>query len=240
MNLTRKILFLTLCVFFSLVTQAQENMIFIYGNLKIEDGSRKGAEVVVYKNGSKVQTIDASRKFEFELRLDQNYIIEFRKDGYITKKISFNTNAPEDRKQYDFQPQGFTITLLPQFDEVNTVIFNQPVGKYAYDPEMEDFYYDTDYTQSIQSALADVEEQIKEKQEEVKEQKEQEEVKKLQKLQKQQQRLAKKKQRKQRRRRRQRRRQLKKQRKRLLRKRQKLRKQPEKLQKRPLRMKQSE
>ena len=150
----------------SLFVKGQENVVLVHGGLKIEGGSKKGSHVIVYKDGEKVQTIDASRKFEFELKLDHKYTIEFVKEGYITKKVSLDTYAPEDRKEFRFEPLAFNVQLFPQFDDINTVIFNQPVGKYAYDPEMEDFYYDTDYTKSIQSALAEVERKIIEKQKE--------------------------------------------------------------------------
>ena len=162
----------------ALFVRGQENVVLVYGGLKIEDGSKKGSHVIVYKDGAKVQTIDASRKFEFELKLDHKYTIEFVKEGYITKKISLDTNAPEDRKEFRFEPLAFNVQLFPQFDDINTVIFNQPVGKYAYDPEMEDFYYDTDYTKSIQSALAEVERKIIEKQKEKKKAEEEEVAKK--------------------------------------------------------------
>ena len=75
----------------ALFVRGQENVVLVYGGLKIEDGSKKGSHVIVYKDGAKVQTIDASRKFEFELNCFNNY-----SNAVINEIYDLNFNAIQE------------------------------------------------------------------------------------------------------------------------------------------------
>ncbi len=141
-----------------------QNGFTIYGKLRVDGGSVDGCRVVVYRNGVKVRTVtDDMRKFSMPLDLNQNYILSFEKDGFVTKKLSFDTHAPATAVQNGLLPFDFVVSLFKQYDGVNTVVFNQPVGVIRYSAELRDFDYDTDYTKSIQSALKDVEDAVAKK-----------------------------------------------------------------------------
>ncbi|MBK9425614.1 MAG: hypothetical protein KBH11_12050 [Bacteroidia bacterium] len=135
--------------------------------LKIEDGDFEGVSVVV-KNSTtgESNSLPGNSKLDLELKLNCEYVISFNKPGYITKKIALNTNSPGDRAGQGFYPFNFEVNLFKQYDGVNIVIFNQPVGKISYNRLIDDFDYDTDYTKQIQSALKAAEEEIKQKQRE--------------------------------------------------------------------------
>lgn len=135
--------------------------------LKIEDGDFEGVTVVI-KNSTtgESNSLPGTSKFDLELKLNCEYVISFNKPGYITKKIALNTNSPGDRAGQGFYPFNFEVNLFKQYDGVNIVIFNQPVGKISYNRLIDDFDYDTDYTKQIQSALKAAEEEIKQKQRE--------------------------------------------------------------------------
>ena len=110
--------------------------------------------MVVYRDGEKFKTISADlNKFSMELELSKNYVLSFEKPGFVTKKLSFNTNAPAAAALAGFTPFDFVVSLFKQYDGLNTVVFNQPVGMIRFDEKLADFDYDTDYTKSIQSAL---------------------------------------------------------------------------------------
>jgi hypothetical protein len=139
----------------------------VNGRLKIDGGDLAGARAVVYKNGEKDRTITANlSKFALDLDLNANYVISFEKDGYVAKKLSFNTKVPADAATKGFTPFEFAVSLFKQYDDLNLVVFNQPVGVIRYEPGLGDFDYDTDYTKSIQSqlqkTLAEVERRQKE------------------------------------------------------------------------------
>lgn len=139
----------------------------IKGRLKVEGGSLDGCRLVMYKDGSKHRTLSSDlNRFSLELELGSEYVLSFEKNGFVTKKLLFNTKVPAAQAQGRFTPFEFVVSLFKQYDGVNTVVFNQPVGRIRFDDRIADFDYDTDYTKSIQSALAAAEAEVKVKQEE--------------------------------------------------------------------------
>lgn len=141
----------------------------VNGRMKVEAGDLDGARVVVYKNGVKERTITQNvGKFSLDLDLQQNYILSFEKDGFVSKKIAFNTKVPADAVANSFVPFDFAVSIFKQYDDVNLVVFNQPVGMIRYEQSEGDFDYDTDYTKSIQSQLQATQAAIEQKQKEEK------------------------------------------------------------------------
>ncbi|MCB9170167.1 MAG: hypothetical protein H6594_07445 [Flavobacteriales bacterium] len=139
----------------------------ITGRTKIEGGGMDGARIVVYKDGEKERTLsDGVGKFDLELDFGHKYILSFEKEGWVTKKLVFDTHAPAEAIANGFVPFEFAVSLFKQYDDINIVVFNQPVGIIRYEPSVDDFDYDTDYTKSIQSQLEDVQEQVANKQKE--------------------------------------------------------------------------
>lgn len=135
----------------------KENTLIIEGRMDVETGRLDG-KMEVLKNGSRVRTSKLSGRGKFEQELDPNanYIFEFSQEGYVTKRIQVDTKIKHDRgpDAYPFLPFKFEVTLFEQYEGVNTVVFNQPVAKIAYDPETDDFTYDTDYSKSISEQIA--------------------------------------------------------------------------------------
>ena len=137
----------------------------VNGRIKIEGGDIQGSRAVVYKNGVKERTITTDlNKFSVVMDVNSSYIISFEKAGYVSKKLSFNTAVPSDAPTKDFLPFDFAVSLFKQYDDINIVVFNQPVGIIRYEAAMGDFDYDTDYTKSIQSQLQAVLDQVAERQ----------------------------------------------------------------------------
>jgi hypothetical protein len=155
---------------FLLTLQASsQNRLKVPVSINIEDGDFSEVSVVI-KNVTtgESNSIKGAPKLDLDLKLDNDYIISFSKPGYITKKMAINTNAPADRAAQGFYPYDFVMNLFPQYEGVNIVIFNQPVGKVFYNRLIDDFDYDTDYTKQIQSALKAADEEVKKKQAEEK------------------------------------------------------------------------
>ena len=146
----------------------------INGRFKIEAGDLRDARVVVIKDGQEERSLtDGLSRFDLMLDYGHKYVLEFRKEGYVTKKILFNTDCPPAAQANGFAPFEFAVSLFKQYDDVNIVVFNQPVGIIRYEAALDDFDYDTDYTKSIQSqldeALARTEEKEKEEEQRQKE-----------------------------------------------------------------------
>lgn len=160
----RSILILLLLVLGPFAAQAQGRFT-VNGRMKIEGGDLSNTRAVVYKNGAKERTLTKDlNKFSLDLEIGHSYVISFEKDGYVSKKISFNTNAPAEAAANGFTPFDFAVSLFKQYDDINIVVFNQPVGMIRYDDKTGDFDYDTDYTKSIQSQLQQVLAQVEQKQ----------------------------------------------------------------------------
>ena len=137
----------------------------INGRLKMEGGSVEGAKVVVFKDGKKERTVSSGLgRFALELDLNSNYVLSFEKEGFVSKKLAFDTHAPAEAAANGFTPFEYAVSLFKQYDDVNVVVFNQPVGMIRYEPDADDFDYDTDYTKSIQSQLEQIQQQVVEKQ----------------------------------------------------------------------------
>lgn len=139
----------------------------INGRLKIDGGDINGARLVVYRNGQKERTVTTNlNKFSMDLQLNSNYILSFEKDGFVSKKLSFNTSVPPEAAATQFTPFDYAVSLFKQYDDLNMIVFNQPVGIIRYEPSMGDFDYDTDYTRSIQSQLQQALDAVAQKQKE--------------------------------------------------------------------------
>ena len=146
---------------------AQSGAFTINGRVKVDGGSMDGVRVVVYKNGTKDRVLTSNlARFGLDLDLNASYILSFEKDGFVTKKLSFDTHAPAEAIANGFTPFEFAVSIFKQYDDVNMVIFNQPVGMIRYEASVDDFDYDTDYTKSIQSQLQETLAKVEEKQKE--------------------------------------------------------------------------
>jgi hypothetical protein len=163
----------------SLQLIAQESAIQVYGKMKLEKGSLDGTiEVFIDGVRDSRRKVSGSGKFNYVLDANKEYEFSFSQEGYVTKKISFNTTIPAERASEGFAPFEFQVTLFKQYEGVNFVVFNQPVGKIRYSEEMGDFDYDTDYSKSIQERLEEAAKEVEKKsKEEDKMEKEQEKVK---------------------------------------------------------------
>jgi hypothetical protein len=169
-----------LFLFVTLGAMAQSSEFLITGKFKVDGGSNSDAKIVLEKNGQRVKTIEGTSRFDIGLDFDAVYVVSFEKEGYVSKRLRFDTHVPAARKGTGFYPFEFTIEIFEQYDDVNVVVFNQPVGQIAYSDLIDEFDYDTDYTKSIQTqidqALKEVVEKKEEKAKEEIEKKKQEEV----------------------------------------------------------------
>jgi hypothetical protein len=152
----------------------------IYGKFIVDNSNLSGAKIKVEKNGKQVQLAEVTKpRFEYELEYDCEYIFSYIKPGYVTKKVAVSTFVPKEKQSLEFEPFKFDVEIFKQYEGVNTVIYNQPVGKIRFNDVLNEFDYDTDYTKSIQSELAKAEAALKEKQREEKEKLEKENKEKI-------------------------------------------------------------
>lgn len=135
----------------------------------IENGNYDFSYVVVKKNGVALFTKTGEKNMKLKLEYGNEYLLCFGKEGYITKQILFNTSLPEGIDTTALEPYKIGVRIFKQYEGVNIVIYNQPVGFIHFIPEDEGFGYDTDYTKSILSELETTENILKQKSKEEKE-----------------------------------------------------------------------
>lgn len=158
--------FIFFFVAFSLIAAAlkAQEPFKIYGKYMVNGGSVLGAKIAIEKNGVQVKLIEQDKsKFEFPLEYDCDYVFSFMKDGYVTKKVQVSTKVPKEKQTLEFESFKFDVEIFKQYEGVNTVIYNQPVGKIRFNDVLNEFDYDTDYTKSIQSEITKADEALKEK-----------------------------------------------------------------------------
>ena len=160
-----KFILVTVMALLTVNVWSQSNEFLITGRFKIDGGSNNGAQIVLEKDGRKVKTLPGDARFEVGLDYQAVYIISFVKKGFVTKKLRFDTHVAQGRIEFGFLPFDFTIEIFEQFDEVNMVMFNQPVGKISFSDVIDEFDYDTDYTQSIQAKMEEIMEEVEEQKE---------------------------------------------------------------------------
>ncbi|MBL4652603.1 MAG: hypothetical protein JKY53_07020 [Flavobacteriales bacterium] len=153
----RVVLLVILFCFFSVKIIAQGPFIlFVDGTVKEGKVKLVGATVTVYEDGNKTGSVivNATGKFGFDLLMDHQYIIEFSKAGYVSKKISVNTKGvPPEDAEFGFEFGGWQVLLFKKVEGLDVSILDNPVGKIFYDPEDGGFNYDVKYTKSIRNEM---------------------------------------------------------------------------------------
>ncbi len=110
---------------------------------------------------------DSQGGFNFMLEPDNEYTVEFSRNGYITKRIYFNTM---------YMPQnmfvtrsGIIVNLFKDFPGLDFSVLLNPIGKFYYYADKKNLHYEKQYTDSIEKLLSELSKKVKEKKKELKE-----------------------------------------------------------------------
>ncbi len=168
LKVTRYIALITILINFGIVGIARAQAIYVPVRFVIEKGDFKSSRVdIVNKTDGTTNSLGGKPDMNIALKPGCEYVLEFNKRGYITKKISFNTNIPANRIKQGMDDFPFEIHLFPQVDDVNLIVFNQPVGIIKFNRMIDDLDFDTDYTKQIRSAIKEAEDEIMKKADEI-------------------------------------------------------------------------
>lgn len=141
--------------------------LMLNGNIVINETTPEGTRLIITKNGEQIDTQTLNRKghFDLKLALGADYKLSFEKAGYITKIVNVNTEVPEEilESNPNFPPVKLIINLLPMVSGVDLTIFEQPIAILAYNPELDDFTFDKDYSGRIKTKVAQTEQEIRRK-----------------------------------------------------------------------------
>jgi hypothetical protein len=159
---TKFFLIISLMIFsYSSTLAAQSLLVPVV--LTIENGNYESSSVTVKKNGATVFSAPGQRNLKLKLEFNNDYILSFTKNGYITKLIHINTTMPDARIKAIVDPYKIGVRLFKQYEGVNLVIYNQPVAFIKYLSTEDELGYDVDYTKSILSELEKTEKELEAK-----------------------------------------------------------------------------
>ncbi|HNQ12898.1 MAG TPA: hypothetical protein PKH65_00865 [Bacteroidia bacterium] len=159
--LASQLLFQVIFALFSFEGNAQEvNALTVPIRFMVNGGNYETSGVTIERSNGSQEYVKGQSNITIHLPFNDEYILSFKKEGYITKKIFISTKVPSDRSSQGFDTYNFDIVIFPQEDDVNLVVFNQPVARINYNKKIDDFDYDVDYTKRIQSAIRQAEAEL--------------------------------------------------------------------------------
>ena len=158
----RQFLIFTLLVW-SCIAYSQEPATFqlhVEGTItNLEDTPMPGAVIQVMQGGKVIQSIttDGSGSYAFDLPLNSDYTINVTKPGHVTKKFQISTRGvPPERAQTKFGTIEASLSLFEKMDGIDYSPLNQPMNKYNYNPNKENFEYDKAYLDQMLASLQGV------------------------------------------------------------------------------------
>jgi len=155
--------------FFSGTSFAQEKCI-VKGNVTIDGGTLDNVKITLYKDSQQesVRNVPKNGKFSYDLDFGYDYIFEFSKKEFVTKKVSVSTYVPADVLERDsrFPPCKFSIKLFRLFSGIDLSVFDQPIGMIMYNNETDLIETDLSYLTEIEEELKRIERETKLKEKE--------------------------------------------------------------------------
>ena len=154
---TSLFIFIVVLTLFSSSSFAQEKCT-VKGNVTINGGDINDVKITLYKDSEQlsVRSLTKNGKFSYILNFGYDFIFEFSKKGFVTKRVSVSTYVPQDVLERDsrFPPCKFSIELFRFFPGIDLSIFDQPIGMIMYNNE-------TDLIETDLSFLTDIEAELK-------------------------------------------------------------------------------
>jgi hypothetical protein len=129
----------------------------IVGNISDETGSVSGAAIQISQGGKTVNNVitSAAGDYSFEVPLNGDFLITVSKDGYVSKKFSINTKGvPPEKATTNFPIIEANMGLNKRYEGVDYSLLNQPINKYNYNPNKDNFEYDRPYLEQMLAGLS--------------------------------------------------------------------------------------
>ena len=138
-------------VFFNLnlIGQNRFHSIFIKGIVTIENSPLTGVKINILSDGNKEKTVENENNGEYNFTLEpaKEYIIEFTKTDYVSKRVYISTKeVTKDEIKFGMFPLSIDIQLFEDFEGLNTEILKKPVAKWTFTDYEGDFVNDAPYS----------------------------------------------------------------------------------------------
>jgi len=143
---------------------AQSVPLRFQGSVSDDRSNLSGVTLQVSKSGKVMNNIitDAGGRYSFELPLGGEYLITVSKEGYISKKFTVSTlGVPAEMASLRFPSVEASLTLFKRMEGIDYSLLNQPVNKFYFDVEREDFVYDENHLKQMKKGIEQIKEQEK-------------------------------------------------------------------------------
>ena len=101
-----------------------------------------GAFIEVIENGtSKEVAISSNGRHKLKLKLNKNYLLKFKKDGYIHKIFAIDSHLPNDEDLNTVFATDLSVELFPTCS-IDLSFFDKPLAHIAYQESLREFNYD--------------------------------------------------------------------------------------------------
>jgi len=127
--------------------------IIIRGVAELDLQPLKGATIVLYENGKEINIIKtgADGIFSFELEPNKYYIVEVSKEGFVSKKIAFDTKLPTNA--LGTWINEFSISVVKKCDGVDYSALKDPVDIVRFNDKKRDFDSDKNHLLKMKDKL---------------------------------------------------------------------------------------
>ena len=122
---------------------------------RIIDGEHKleGCEVITYRENEAIghTTTERSGRFDMELELGHQYTIEFRKEGFLDKRVVVDTRTSTPPAKLSYGPLTVNVSMLlkEKYEGADTDVLDLPFAMIRYDKQLGTFSDDPEYTSSM-------------------------------------------------------------------------------------------
>ncbi|MCB0484271.1 MAG: hypothetical protein KDC37_06885, partial [Flavobacteriales bacterium] len=172
MNLRR--IAISVLIVMSSTVYGQMERLTVTGDMADGFADMTGAFVNVLVDGQKLKRIDADKSgnFKFDLEFGRDYVIEFRKQFYATKRVEVHLrNVTPEMVDIGCKPRGWEVGMLKKVEGIDYSMLDKPVGKVFYEPEFKCFDWDAGYSLQVMDELAKLTKELETKQKEYDKQK---------------------------------------------------------------------
>lgn len=111
----------------------------------------KDVYVRVYAEGSQVffKRTKGNGKFKFQIDREKEYVIEFTKLHFVTKRVAIDTRNIPPMSDIPFFEIELEMDMFPFVEGVDYTVLEQPLGSAQYDDNLRNMRWDNKYKQKM-------------------------------------------------------------------------------------------
>ena len=168
-NYVPKIFFFLALLIVPFASWAQPQDIEVYGTVQERVSRLRGVSVVVFADGQQYLTESAANgTYSFHLPYGKNYVIHFKKSGYVTKMIEVQAKGVSreivDKGQ---RFEKWQVSLFKRLEGIDYSDLEEPIGKVYFDFKKRVFDSDSEYTLKKLKKIEELEKQQEKKEKEM-------------------------------------------------------------------------